>query len=74
MKKHFQKIPYKERVRNAERVYKHEQNLEEIQFKRMCKEKFEEKHSAHETDKDREAEEVYARLQALAERSGNDGA
>lgn len=61
--KKYTNIPLKERKRNAERCSRHEERLEEREFKRLIKEK----QSLYEnkTDKDREADEVYERLKAL---------
>lgn len=63
MKKHTN-IPIKERIRNADRVYRHGQKLEEINFKRLVKEKFEEKENNVETDKDRYFDEIYAQFKS----------
>ena len=68
--KKYTNIPMKERIRNAERCYRHEANLEEREIKRLIKEKerqweSERKDSATKTDKDRECDEVYERLKAL---------
>ena len=61
--KKYSNIPMKERKRNAERCYRHEENLEERNFKKLIKEK--QCNSEHKTDKDRECDEVYERLKAL---------
>lgn len=62
--KRYSNIPIKERIRNADRVYRHEQKLEEINFKRLVKEKFEEKENNVETDKDRYFDEIYAQIKS----------
>lgn len=69
----YSNIPIKERKRNADRCYRHEENLEERAFKRYIKEMEKQKKSASEniTDKDRECvqsvqNEVYKRLEAIA--------
>ena len=63
--KRYTNIPLKERKRNADRCYRHEEKLEEIKFKRYIKEKERQFASDFETDKDRECNEVYERLKAL---------
>ena len=70
MKKH-NNIPFKERKRNADRVYRHEERLEEIGEKRLFKEKIQSLQGYEEakSDKERECDEVYQRLKALEERS-----
>ena len=51
--KKYSNIPLKERKRNADRVYRHEVRLEEINEKRELLELIEmkERQAAHETDK-----------------------
>lgn len=67
--KKYSNIPLKERKRNAERCYRHEENLEERAIKRYIKEKERQCASDFETDKDREVDntnnEVYKRLKAI---------
>ena len=65
--KKYSDIPLKERKRNAERCYRHEEKLEERAFERLIKEAVKEKqcNSEYKTDKDREADEVYERLKAM---------
>ena len=54
--KKYSNIPLKERKRNAERCYRHEENLEEREIRRLIKEK--QCNSEHKTDKDREFAEI----------------
>ena len=67
--KKYSNIPLKERKRNAERCYRHEENLEERAIKRYIKEKEMQFNSDCKTDKDREVDnvdnEVYKRLKAI---------
>ena len=67
--KKYSNIPLKERKRNAERCYRHEENLEERAIKRYIKEKESQFNSDYKTDKDREVDntdnEVYKRLKAI---------
>lgn len=64
--KKYTNIPLKERKRNAERCYRHEEKLEEREFKRLIKEKqCVSENETNETDKDRQFDEVYKRLKAL---------
>lgn len=64
--KKYTNIPLKERKRNAERCYRHEEKLEERVIERYIKEKERQCNAEYKTDKDREADEVYERLNALA--------
>jgi hypothetical protein len=71
--KRYSNIPLKERKRNADRVYRHEEKLDEIAMRKLVKgqEKCK-RESECITDKDRDAlknNEVYARLKAI-ERGG----
>lgn len=54
--KRYTNIPLKERKRNADRCYRHEEKLEEINIKRLIKEK--QCNSEYKTDKDREFAEI----------------
>ena len=54
--KKYSNIPLIERKRNAERCYRHEDNLEEREIRRLIKEK--QCNSEHKTDKDREFAEI----------------
>lgn len=67
--KRYTNIPLKERKRNADRCYRHEENLEERAIKRYIKEKERQFNSNYKTDKDREVDnadnEVYKRLKAI---------
>lgn len=67
MKKH-NNIPFKERKRNADRVYRHEERLGDMR-KGLFKEKIQSLQGYEEakSDKERECDEVYARLKALGE-------
>ena len=56
--KRYTNIPLKERKRNADRCYRHEEKLEEIKIKRYIKEKERQFASDFETDKDREFAEI----------------
>jgi hypothetical protein len=68
--KKYTNIPLKERKRNADRCYRHEARLEEINLKRVIKIEEELKRAAYMeqkpmTDKDLQQEEAYARLKAM---------
>lgn len=67
--KRYSNIPLKERKRNADRVYRHEERLDEITMRKLAKEQEKCKREAEcMTDKDRDAlenNEVYARLKAI---------
>ncbi len=67
--KKYSNIPLKERKRNAERCYRHEENLEERAVKRYIKEKERQFNSDYKADKDREVDntdnEVYKRLKTI---------
>ena len=79
--KKYSNIPLKERKRNADRVYRHEVRLEEINEKRLEEEKEREiremirdkyrQENEGKTDKDRQFDEAYERLKEIAERSEN---
>lgn len=56
--KKYTNIPLKERIRNAERCYRHEASREEREIKRLCKEKDNANLNIYETDKDREFADV----------------
>lgn len=73
MKKHSN-IPLKERKRNADRCYRHEVRLEEINQKRAMRELIEAKErqwtqeNEYKTDKEQQEAEAFARLKSLEER------
>lgn len=79
--KRYNNIPLKERKRNADRVYRHEVRLEEINEKRLEEEKEREiremirdkyrQENEGKTDKDRQFDEAYERLKEFVERSEN---
>lgn len=56
--KKYTNIPLKERIRNAERCYRHEASREEREIKRLCKEKERQCESQYETDKERQFSDV----------------
>ena len=72
--KKYSNIPLKERKRNADRCYRHEVKLEEINQKREIRELIEEKERQWEqdnkfkTDKEQQEAEAFARLGSLSER------
>ena len=72
--KKYSNIPFRERKRNDDRVYRHEARLEVIAEKRAIRDKFSQAEQECKTD-DKEREwvenEVYQRLKTLAERSEN---
>ena len=69
--KKYSNIPLKERKRNADRVYRHENRLEEINQKREMRELIELKErqwaheNEHKTDKEQMETEAFARLKDL---------
>ena len=68
--KRYSNIPIKERMRNADRCYRHEVKLEEINQKRELLKLIKEKElSVKEiSDKEQHEAEAFARLKALTER------
>lgn len=56
--KKYTNIPLKERKRNAERCFRHEESLEERAIKQFIKEKERQCNSEHKTEKDREFAEI----------------
>ena len=68
--KKYSNIPLKERKRNADRCYRHEDRLEEMEFKRLIKAKERQlaQGNEHKTDKDQENAEVFEMLKSFAER------
>lgn len=83
--KKYSNIPLKERKRNAVRVYRHEVRLEEINEKRLEKEKEREiremirdkyrQENEGKTDKERQQDETFEKLNELIEfieRGGNE--
>lgn len=65
--KRYSNIPLKERKRNADRVYHHEERLEKLWYKKLAKQD-EEETQAILSDKERQEAEAFERLKALAER------
>lgn len=73
--KRYTNIPLKERKRNADRMYRHEATLYEKSIRNLIKDKFQKyERDCDEvtSDKDREANEVYARLKALEKSEGGE--
>ena len=68
--KKYTNIPLKERKRNAERCYHHEEKLEEREIKRLIKEKEKQLNSEHKTDKDREFDEIQNEVLKSMEKGG----
>ena len=73
--KRYTNIPLKERKRNADRVYRHEERLEKLWWDRENRKLMEEKKKqfmqeceGSESDKERQWNEACERLKALAER------
>ena len=66
--KKYTNIPLKERKRNAERCSRHEERLEEREFKRLIKEK--RCVSENKTDKDREFAEIQNEVLKAIEKGG----
>lgn len=70
--KHYNKIPFKERMHRIDYSYKQTEKQEELLLKREMKQLEREKFDAfcrtqeYETEKDREANEVYKKLEAMA--------
>lgn len=72
--KRYSNIPFKERKRNADKMFRHEVKLEEINEKRLIEEKHREmeemireksrQENAGKTDKDRELEQAFAEFKA----------
>ena len=70
--KKYSNIPFKERKRNADKMFRHEIRLEEINEKRLEEEKEREiremirdkfrQENASKTDKERQEEEAFAKL------------
>jgi hypothetical protein len=70
--KKYSNIPLKERKRNADKMFRHEVRLEEINEKRLIEEKHREmeemirekyrQENAGKTDKERQEEEAFAKL------------
>lgn len=71
--KKYSNIPLKERKRNADKVHRHEERLENLWWKRFDKQ-FEEEEQAILSDKERQEVEAFERLKALAERKANSDA
>ena len=65
--KKYANIPLKERQRNADRVYRHEERLEKLWWKRLEKQ-LDEEEQAILNDKERQEQEAFERLKAIAER------
>jgi hypothetical protein len=65
--KKYSNIPLKERKRNADRVYRHEERLEEITMRKLDKELERCKRAVEcKTDKEQQEAEAFARLKSLA--------
>lgn len=65
--KKYSNIPLKERKRNADRVYRHEERLDEITMRKLAKEQERCKREAEcMTDKEQQEAEAFARLKSLA--------
>lgn len=72
--KKYSNIPFKERKRNADKMFRHEVRLDEINEKRLIEEKHREmeemirekyrQENASKTDKDRELEQAFAEFKA----------
>jgi hypothetical protein len=66
--KKYSNIPLKERKRNADRVYRHEERLDEITMRKLAKEQERCKREAEcMTDKEQQEAEAFVRLKSLAE-------
>ena len=66
--KKYSHIPLKERKRNADRCYRHEEMLDEITMRKLAKEQERCKREAGcMTDKEQQEAEAFARLKSLAE-------
>ena len=66
--KKYSNIPLKERKRNADRVYRHEERLDEITMRKLAKEQERCKREAeHMTDKEQQEAEAFERLKSFAE-------
>lgn len=66
--KKYNNIPLKERKRNADRVYRHEEMLGEMTMRKLVKEQERCKTEAeHMTDKEQQEAEAFTRLKSLAE-------
>ena len=64
--KKYSNIPLKERKRNADRVYRHEERLGEITMRKLAKEQERCKREAEPmTDKEQQEAEAFARLKSL---------
>jgi hypothetical protein len=80
--KRYNNIPLKERKRNADKMFRHEVRLEEINEKRLEEEKEREiremirdkyhQENYGKTDKERQEEEAFAKLREFLERSENE--
>ena len=70
--KKYSNIPLKERKRNADRVYRHEERLEEITQRREMREliAMKEGQSKQETDKGREEAEAMTRNEIFGRMGG----
>ena len=64
--KKYSNIPLKERKRNADRCYRHEERLDEITMRKLAKEQERCKREAEQkTDKEQQEAEAFARLKDL---------
>ena len=65
--KKYSNIPLRERKRNADRVYRHEERLEEITMRKLVREQERCKSGAEPmTDKEQQEAEAFARLMSLS--------
>lgn len=64
--KKYTNIPLRERQRNADRVYRHEERLEKLWWKKLEKQ-LEEEEQAILSDKEQQEHEALERLKALTE-------
>lgn len=65
--KKYSHIPLKERKRNADRVYRHEERLDEITMRKLAKEQERCKRETEcMTDKEQQEAEAFERLKSLA--------
>lgn len=66
--KKYSNIPLKERKRNADRVYRHEERLDDITMRKLAKEQEKFKREAEsKTDKEQQEAEAFERLKSFAE-------
>ena len=63
--KKYSNIPLKERKINADRCYRHEARLEEIEMRKLIKLKKHNKTDKTQTDKEQQEAEAFARLKSF---------